>query len=303
MPKGPTSQQLRKWYKDFSEILLKNADIDVTNPKHLGLIKNIQVTKWDTTNADKPDVQISYAYASESAVPFSDTANTNQHAQWLSENLKPADTDEQILRLYNMSQEGTLMLSSYAVGISDIRMVYTDPDGKITMSQPASVYRDGGNNKLPADDRIPDMPVKPASSLKPEDYNIPSRPVAPVKPANMHPGFWSWLGDLLGMDTDYTKLKNYELAMSAYEEEAAQWDLDLIEKQSYTVTNKETNEVVEVAYDEYRLARYEHEQYAQQLEAFKFDPLGKFSAIANSLKDLPERQQFWVKERGTVAFD
>ena len=303
MPNGPTSNQLREWYKRFSETLLKNADIDVTNPKHLGLIKNIQVTKWDTTNPDTPDVKIDYAYASESAVPFSDAANTNQHAKWLSENLKPDVTNEQILRLYNMSQEGTLMISSYKAGISDIRMVYTDPDGKITVSQPASVYRDGGNNKLPADDRIPDMPVKPASSLKPEDYNIPSRPVAPAKPANMHPGFWSWLGDLLGMDTDYTKLKNYELAMSAYEEEAAQWDLDLIEKQSYTVTNKETNEVVEVAHDEYRLARYEHEQYALALEVFKLNPLGKFSAIANSLKDLPERQRFWATERGTVAFD
>ena len=248
-------------------------------------------------------MKIDYAYASESAVPFSDTANSNQHAKWLSENLKPDDTDAQIRRLYNMSQEGTLMLSSYAAGISDIRMVYTDPDGKITMSQPASVYRDGGNNKLPAEDRIPDMPAKPTSSLKPEDYNIPSRPVAPAQPANMHPGFWSWLGDLLGMDTDYTKLKNYELAMSAYEEEAAQWDRDLIEKQSYTVTNKETHEVVEVAHDEYRLARYEHEQYALALEAFKLDPLGKFSAIANSLKDLPERQGFWARERGNVAFD
>lgn len=303
MPNGPTNQQLREWYKNFSELLLKNADIDVTNPAHLGLVKNIQVTKWDTTNPDTPDVKIDYAYASESAVPFSDTANSNQHAQWLSENLKPAVTNEQIRRLYNMSQEGTLMLSSYKAGISDIRMVYTDPDGKITMSQPASVYRDGGNNMLPAEDRIPDMPVKPASSLKPEDYNIPSRPVAPAKPANMHPGFWSWLGDLLGMDTDYTKLKNYELAMSAYEEEAAQWDQDLIEKQSYTVTNKETSEEIEVAHDEYRLARYEHDQYALALEAFKLDPLGKFSAIANSVKDLPVQQQFWAKERRSVSSD
>lgn len=303
MPTGPNDRQLREWYKNFSEILLKNADIDVTNPGHLGLIKNIQVTKWDITNPDTPDVKIDYAYASESAVPFSDTANKNQHEQWLSENLKPAVTEEQIRRLYNMSQEGTLMLSSYKAGISDIRMVYTDPDGKITMSQPASVYRDGGNNMLPAEDQIPDMPVKPTSSLKPEDYGIPSRPVAPPEPANMHPGFWSWLGDLLGMDTDYTKLKNYELALSAYEEEAAQWDRDLIEKESYTVTNKETSEEVEVAHDEYRLARYEHEQYALALEAFKLDPLGKFSAIANSLKDLPERQKFWVNERGNVAFD
>ena len=30
MPNGPTNQQLRKWYKNFSDLLLKNADIDVT---------------------------------------------------------------------------------------------------------------------------------------------------------------------------------------------------------------------------------------------------------------------------------
>ena len=301
MPNGPTSQQLRSWYKSFSEILLKNADIDVNLPEALGLIKNIQVTKWDTTNPETPDVTVTYAYlpqgGNEPVVPAPQDARSQQYQDWLIDALKPAVTNEQIRQLYNMSREGTLMIAVPEKGLKDIQMVYTDPDGKITMSQPASVYRDGGNNKLPAEEQIPDMPVKPASSLKPEDYNIPSRPVAPAQPANMHPGFWSWLGDLLGMDTDYTKLKNYELAMSAYEEEAAQWDEDLIEKQSYTVTNKETNEVVEVAYDEYRLARYEHEQYAQQLEVFKFNPLGKFSAIANSAAKLGEEEEFWVCER------
>ena len=98
MPTGPNSRQLREWYKNFSELLLKNADIDVTNPGHLGLIKNIQVTKWDTTNPDTPDVKINYAYASDSAVPFSDTANKNQHEQWLSGNLKPAKQGMSVMR-------------------------------------------------------------------------------------------------------------------------------------------------------------------------------------------------------------
>ena len=206
MPTGPNDRQLREWYKNFSETLLKNADIDVTNPKHLGLIKNIQVTKCDTTNPETPDVTVTYAYlpqgGNEPVVPAPQDARSQQYQDWLRDALKPAVTNEQIRQLYNMSREGTLMIAVPEKGLKDIQMVYTDPDGKITMSQPASVYRDGGNNNLPADDRIPDMPVKPASSLKPEDYNIPSRPVAPAQPANMHPGFWSWLGDLLGMDTD-----------------------------------------------------------------------------------------------------
>ena len=51
----PTRQQLHQWYKKFSEVLLKNADIDVKNPNDLGRVKNIQITKWDTTNPDKPE--------------------------------------------------------------------------------------------------------------------------------------------------------------------------------------------------------------------------------------------------------
>ena len=304
MPTGPNSRQLREWYKNFSEILLKNADIDVTNPKHLGLIKNIQVTKWDTTNPDTPDVKIDYAYASDSAVPFSDTANKNQHAQWLSENLKPAVTNEQILRLYNMSREGTLMLSSYKVGISDIRMVSTDPDGKITMSQPASVYRDGGNNKLPEEDRIPELQEKPTSSLNPEDYGIRPRPVAPVEPANTDPGFWSWLGyKLFRMDTDYAKLERYAKAMETYLKEAHQWELDVNEKASGDEINAETGKTRNVRYEEYRQARAEHDRFSESLDTLMSHPLGKFSAIANSLKELPKQQRFWTNEKGSVAFD
>ena len=302
MPKEPNSQQLREWYKNFSEILLKNADIDVTKPEHLGLIKNIQVTKWDTTNPDTPDVKIDYAYASESAVPFSDTANRDQHEQWMSENLKPAVTDKQILRLYNMSREGTLMITTPEKGLKDIQMVRTDPNGNIILSQPISTYRKAGNENLPQEDRIPELPEKPTSSLNPEDYGIRPRPVAPVEPANTDPGFWSWLGyKLFGMDTDAAKLERYAKAMETYLKEAHQWELDVNEKANEI--NAETGEARNVRYEEYRQARAEHDRFSESLDTLMSHPLGKFSAIANSVKDLPVQQQFWAKEHESVKSD
>lgn len=304
MPKGPTNQQLKAWYEKFSEILLKNADIDVNRPETLGLVKNFQITKWDTTNATTPDVKIEYAYlpqgGDEPVAPAPKDPHASAYQQWLRTSLKPAVTVEQIRQLYNMSQAGTLMVLSPEKGYKDIQMIHTDPNGKITISQPISAYRNGGNAKLPEEDQIPDMPEKPASSLKPEDYNIPSRPVAPEKPANMHPGFWSWLGDLFGRVTDYTRLKRYELAMEAYEEEVAQWERDLNEKESYSVTDAETGETIEVAYDDYRLARYEHEEFSRRLDAFKTDHLGKFSAIANSAAKLAD-ERFWTDEQLAAA--
>lgn len=300
MPKGPSSQQLQEWYKKFSEILLKNADIDVNTPEDLAFVKNFQITKWDTTNPETPDVKIDYAYASQngndSAVPYSTDAKPSQHDAWMNENLKPAVTNEQILRLYNMSREGTLMITGPGNNFKNIQMIRTDLSGRITLSQPINVYRNAGNENLPEQDRIPQFPVKPAFSLNPEDYNIPAKPAEPAKPANMHPGFWSWLGYLFGRDTDYAKLKRYEQELEAYQEELAQWEQDLDEKQSYTVTDEITNETKDVAYDEYRLARYEHQQYSQKLEVFKADPMGKFNAIANSAAKLA-KERFWNSEQ------
>ena len=303
MPNGPTNQQLKAWYEKFSEILLKNADIDVSKPEALGLVKNFQITKWDTTNHNTPDVNITYAYmpqGDEPADPAPKDSHSSQYQDWLRNTLKPAVTTEQIRRLYDMSQAGTLMITSPEKGMKDIQMVHTDLNGRITVSQPISAYRNGGNEKLPAEDQIPKMPEKPASSLNPEDYHIPARPAAPARPANMHPGFWSWLGHMLGMDTAYTKLKRYELELEAYEESAQQWDRDLDEKQSYTVRDEGTGETIEVAYDDFRLARYEHQQFAQRLDVFKADPLGKFSAIANSAAKLSD-EAFWASEQVAAA--
>ena len=300
MPVEPNSQQLQAWYKKFSEVLLKNAEIDVNSPKDLGRVKNFQITKWDTTNPSTPDVKISYAYANEAPEPFSDTATKQTHSVWMETNLKPAVTDEQIRQLYNMSREGTLMITAPTSGLQDILMVHTDSHGNITTSLPASAYRDGKNENLPEDQQIPKTPVKPESSLKPEDYNIAPKPVAPKEPANMDPGFWSWVGYMFGFDTDYAKLRRYELEKSAYEDDLAAWKKTVKEKPSHTVTNKKTGETQTIAYDDYRLAIYEHEQYSQQFEVFKADPLGKFSVIANSAAVLADGQ-FWKNEQHSLA--
>ena len=206
MPVQPTSQQLQTWYQKFSEILLKNADIDVFSPKDLGRVKNIQITNWDAANPATPEVKISYAYApqggNEPGNAFSETATKQEHGVWMATNLKPAVSEEQIRQLYNMSLEGTLMITAPDKGLKDIQMVRTDSHGNITTTLPASAYRDGGNEKLPEDDQIPQMPVKPSASLKPEDYNIAPKPVAPEAPKNMNPSFLSWLGYMFASNID-----------------------------------------------------------------------------------------------------
>lgn len=298
----PSKQQLQEWYKKFSEILLKNADIDVTKAESLGCVKNIQITKWDTTNPDKPDIRVSYAYANEGVTPFSDAASKADHDKWMNENLKPAVTDEQILRLYNMSLEGTLMITSPQTGLRDIQMVRTEPDGTIVTSLPASAYLDGGNEKLPEENQIPQKPQEPAYSLNPEDYGIAPRPVAPQEPANMDPSIWSIIAYwLFRVDNDYAKLRQYNLDKMAYDEAAAKWDRAADHAETRIERNAATGEEKTVDYEEFRIARNAHELYSQQFASYQNDPLAKFSAIANSAKALMT-QTFWKSECNSLDF-
>lgn len=299
----PTKQALELWYKEFSKILMEQAEIDVNSPGDLGRVKNFQIVRWDATNHDSPDVRITYAYApqedGESVVPYSETATKNQHDKWMVTNLKPATTEDQVLQLYNMSRAGTLMITAPQKGLKDIQMVRTDSNGKIIVSQPISAYRNGGNENLPVQDRIPDMPAKPAASLNPEDYGIRPRPAAPQQPANMHPGFFSWLGYILGFNTDYTKLRRYERDMSAYNEAAQQWDNDQDNLQSYTERDEESGAERYVGYNEFREARMEHQEFEVQLETYQSNHLGKFGAIANSAAKLADTN-FWKNEQALL---
>ena len=299
MPNELSSNQLREWYKQFSDILLQNADIDVNNPKHLGLIKNFEITKWDSTNPTTPDVNVTYAYAPHnsdgSGVSYSKDADGRKHAEWLRENLKPDVTVEQIHNLYNMSRAGTLMINSDEDGIKGIQMVRTDPNGNIILSQPIGAYHNSSDKNVPEEDQIPKLPEEP----KLEDYNIPSRPTEPVKPANMNPNFWAWLGDLLGMNTDYTKLKNYEKELADYQKKLNTWERDLNDKLTHSVTNSENGQKTTIRYDAYRSARDERRQFIRQLEDNKKNPMVKFAAIANSAAKLMG-EKFWKSEQSIM---
>ncbi len=306
MPTGPNSQQLREWYKKFSDVLKREADIDVNDINDLARVKNIQITRWDTTNPSTPEVTINYAYTphngNEPVNPYSPTANEKEHAAWLNENLKPAVTDEQILQLYNMSREGTLMISTVADGLKNIQMVHTERDGTIVTSLPARAYRYEKNDKLPEANRIPKQPEKPNFSLNPEDYGIAPRPVAPPEPANMNPSIWSMIAYFLfRVDNDYAKLQRYNLAKMDYDEAAANWDNEVEHAETRVEHDAETGQDRTIDYDEFRIARNAHELYSQQLTAYQLnaDPLTKFGAIANSAEKLA-KDGFWQREKLSV---
>ena len=303
----PNRQQLQEWYKQFSKVLKDEAGIDVTLPAALGRVKNIEITKWDTTNPDKPDIQISYAYASgkgnKPATPFSETASKADHEKWLTQNLKPAVTDEQILRLYNMSREGTLMISDIREGISDMQMVRTKPDGTITVSLPASMYRNGKNETLPEDDQLPQKPEKPDYSLDPTEYGIPPKPVAPKEPANMNPSIWSLIANwLFGVDNDYAKLRQYDMDKIAYNKAIAKWEHDVEHAENRVVTDEATGQERTIDYEEFRIARNAHEMYSEQLAHYQSNSLAKFNAIADSANALMDKN-FWRFERDSVKFN
>lgn len=69
------------------------------------------------------------------------------------------------------------------------------------------------------------------------------------------------------------------------------------------VRESETGKTRHVRYEEYRQACAEHDRFNEPLDALMSHPLGKFSAIANSVKDLPVQQQFWAKEHESVKSD
>ena len=312
----PSKQQLQEWYKKFSEILKREADIDVNDINDLTRVKNIQITKWDTTNPEMPDIDINYAYAphkgNKPVNPVPLTANAQTQEQWLNENLKPAVSDDQILQLYNMSREGTLMIHTVADGLKNIQMVRTEPDGTIVTSRPASAYRFERNDKLPESERVPKQPEKPDYSLNPEDYGIAPKPVAPPEPANMEPSIWSIIAYFLfRVNNDYAKLRQYNLDKMAYDEVLANWERDVEHSEDRVVTDAATGEERTVDYTEFRIARNAHDLYAQQFASYQNDPLAKFKAIASSTEKLMAidrsmpgvhnpMKAFWIREKNLV---
>ena len=288
-----TDEALQQWYERFSKELWEKAKIDVTQKDDLGRVKNFHINAWKSETPFSPDVSFTYAYVpsegTEYVVEMPSLDEPRPYFNWLLNNLEPEVTMDQIRQLYEMSRKGTLMVTAPGEGLDQMRQVHTDHYGNITTSLPVSAYRGEGRDQIPEDQKIPERPAIPEISLNAEEYGLKAEPKKPEQPANMNPGFLSWLGYLLGMDTDYARKVRYEKDMEAFETKKEEWD--------QYIRNGEST--AEERFDEFRMAQMVHEDFRMKMEVFKAEPLGAMDLIATGFKDHvnPELDKMLQAER------
>jgi hypothetical protein len=124
MPKKLTSEQLRQWYQNFAKVLYQRANIDITKKEDLGRVKNFYITEWNSDEPMHPQGDFQYAYISHKELQYDNPpppiTDYNAYFDWMMDQLEPATTDEEIEKLMEMSQAGTLMV--FAPGGGDSNM-------------------------------------------------------------------------------------------------------------------------------------------------------------------------------------
>lgn len=254
--------KLEQWYKNFSRILYENVYIDLTRPEDLGRVKNITVVAWKEDTPIAPAVESRYVFVPHNEQGYLDAEPSkleiNDHNEWLVNNLTVDASVEKMQELYEMSRAGTLMVSAPGVGVNFMQQVRTDENGNITLSLPMVRYQGENNEKLPEEQRAPKDPVY-VEEPNPRDFGAPEPPVAPV---NQNPGFFSWLGYKLHLNTDYAKLMKYREDYINYSNEMATW---------LSGGSEEAKQ-----YQEQTLKRQEFLEY---FDSYKKDPLGKANAL------------------------
>ena len=272
-----TTDQLRDWYAKFSKELHEKATIDVTRAEDLGRIKNFEIKNWSMDDVTTAEVECYFPYAARNengyVKPIPEGADIREYSTWLRENLKPQLTEEQMLNLYRMSREGTLMIFEPGASIHNMRQVYTDKNGNIHTSIPMDKYDSPKEGDIPEDQKIPDPPVR-TYEPDPRDYFF-DVPVKPEPPENLHPNFLSWIAWAIGIKgTDYGKLEEYKAAMNAYSEAYMEFMSDLPNRRG--------------RYDEYQRDLEDHRrcsaEFRTKAEAFYNHHLGKFYAIDNGYR-------------------
>lgn len=267
MPKT-RHEELQEWYKNFSKELYEKAHIDVSRPEDLGRIKNYYILNWDDGQPTGPEVDFNYAFMKcnghEYVNPAPNFSDFQAYSQWMRENLDPVMDDDRIEQLMEMSKAGTLMVFNPGASDGGMRQVHTDEFGKINISLPIGDYMEIPEEQIPEDMRLPEIP-QPVEVPNPAEYGLTGMPEVPVAPNNMNPGFWSWVGYKLGMDTDYAKLVRYQDAAATYDDRFRKW-YDGLDDMAPGVS-------------EYKMDKSAREQYLQEFESFRSNPLGLLRAI------------------------
>lgn len=277
---------LQEWYRRFAREVYNKANIKVDCPIDLGRIKNFSITSWDENEPLMPRGEFMYAFIPhEDGVydnPPPDAGDFDEYFEWIENNLRPATTDDEIEALMEMSMAGTLMIYSPGAMGSEMQQVHTDEDGNITVSLPINKMNISDAENVPAQLRLPNPPANVPVEPNPEDYGLHNCPPKPVRPRNMNPGFLSWLGYLIGLNTDYAKKRRYEKDSATYDRRFSEWFESL-------------RDIDEALHPEARVLDYMtdkeiRDQYLLELKEFKSQPLGMARAIENSWRTNYERQ-------------
>lgn len=273
---NPTHEELQQWFKKFSKAIYEKVNIDITQKEDLGRLKIWYFTKWEPEDPHGPEGDFQYACIPHNELEYVNPAPGYEHPQerlqWMKDNLEVPVTDEQIAKLMEMSKKGTLM--AFAPGASDSQMqqVYTDEFGNITVSLPMNIMDASGKEDVPEHLRLPLPPENPIAEPNPATFGLTGFPAVPVKPENMNPSFLSWLGYILGFDTDYAKMVRYEKDVDTYEERYNEWFDGLDDRVD--------------AVREFKAEKHAREQYLQQFEEYRSQPLAIVSAIDNGNRAL-----------------
>ena len=290
MPKKLSHDQLQEWFQNFSKLLYEKVNIDITRKEDLGRLKIWYFTDWDPDEPLGPEGDFQYACIPHDELEYDNPApdydQPDARLQWMMDNLEVPVTDEQIAKLMEMSQKGTLMAFAPGAGDSNMQQVYTDKQGNVTISPPMSVMGASDDPNVPEHLRLPAPPTTGIKEPNPADFGLKGYPVRPEKPENMHPGFLSWLGYLIGINTDYAKLVDY----NTFQERWDKW---------YNRLDDSNPNVFE-----FKTVQEARNQYLQKLEEFRSNPMGVASAIDNGRQlsigfagDVTQIQPFLIQEQ------
>ena len=288
MPKR-SHEFLQNWYKNFAKQLYEKANIDITRVEDLCRVRNYEILSWDPDDPLQPSLDYKYAFIPQNDREYDNPPpsieNPDAYLDWVMNNLRVPTTDEQIEQLMEMSMAGTLTV--YTPKLTS-RQVYTDELGNIITSpilETMSVIA----KDVPEHLLLPSPPQK-VHPADPKKYGLTGCPEKPVPPKNMKPGFFSWVGYLFGIDTDYAKKKRYEEESATYDKRFQKWFDDL----------DDTNEKV----TDYKLHRIAREEYLREVEQdYMQNRLGIASSLVNGFRLLQQKRVEREMELAADNFD
>ena len=272
MPKLSHSQ-LQDWYKNFKKAVYEGANIDMDRTEDIGRLKIYYPDDWNVDEPTGTEGELMFACIPHDGPEYEEEPPEIEQGQerldWIMNNLRVPKSDKEIQKLYDMSREGTLMAFLPGAGEAGMQQVYTDESNNIRVSLPISVAELADQDTLDPEDRIPQIQSRQVKEPKPEDFGLTGAPVKPEEPTNLNPGFWSWVGYLLGFNTDYAKLRSYQ----NYETRFQEWFDNLGE-----VDPDPTQRV-----SEYKETKRARDLYVAEVKEFWKKPMGKAVAICKGL--------------------